>query len=64
VLLGFRAIVGFGFFPTSVTEFVEVLNRTFQRDMACARFVRGQITDASAALAAINDGSYPEPNLR
>jgi hypothetical protein len=29
-------VVGFGFFPTNATEFVEVLNRTVQRDMACA----------------------------
>jgi hypothetical protein len=28
-------VVGFGFFPTSATEFLEVLNRTVQRDMAC-----------------------------
>jgi hypothetical protein len=74
VLLGFRAIVGFGFFPTSVTEFVEVLNRTVQRDMACAQFVRGQITDASAALPrstmeaiqnqTLGDFSRFEPSLR
>jgi hypothetical protein len=25
-------VVGFGFFPTSATEFIEVLNRTVQRD--------------------------------
>ena len=25
-------VVGFGFFPTSATEFVEALNRTAQRD--------------------------------
>jgi hypothetical protein len=29
-------LAGFGFFPTTATEFVEVLNRTVQRDMACA----------------------------
>jgi hypothetical protein len=28
--------VGFGFFPTSATDFLEVLNRTVQRDMAAA----------------------------
>jgi CheY-like chemotaxis protein len=27
-------VVGFGFSPASATEFVEVLNRTVQRDMA------------------------------
>ena len=29
-------VVGFGFFPTCATEFIEVLNRTVQRDMAGA----------------------------
>jgi hypothetical protein len=28
--------VGFGFSPTSATEFIEVLNQTVQRDMAAA----------------------------
>jgi len=28
-------VVGFGCFPTSATEFVDALNRTVQRDMAC-----------------------------
>jgi hypothetical protein len=29
-------LVGFGFYPATATEFVEVLNRTIQRDAACA----------------------------
>lgn len=29
-------VVGFGFVPTNATEFLEVLNRTIQRDMAQA----------------------------
>jgi hypothetical protein len=29
-------LVGFEFSPASATEFVEVLNRTVQRDAACA----------------------------
>jgi hypothetical protein len=28
--------VGFGFFPANATDFLEVLNRTVQRDMAAA----------------------------
>jgi hypothetical protein len=27
-------VVGFGLFPTSATEFIEMLNRTVQRDMS------------------------------
>jgi hypothetical protein len=33
-------VVGFGFFPTSATEFVEVLNRTVQRDVKRLRAPR------------------------
>jgi hypothetical protein len=29
-------LVGFGFYPATATEFVEILNRTVQRDAACA----------------------------
>jgi hypothetical protein len=29
-------VVGFGFFPTDATVFIETVNRTVQRDMACA----------------------------
>jgi hypothetical protein len=28
-------VVGFGFSPASAIEFVEILNRTVQRDMEC-----------------------------
>jgi hypothetical protein len=28
-------LVGFGFYPASATEFVEVLNRPLHREMAC-----------------------------
>jgi hypothetical protein len=45
-------VVGFGFFPTSATEFVEVLNRTVQRDARAHEEADARARDHALRLVA------------